>query len=150
MNFVVAGGLEEKKVKGGLKLSVEIVIPRKQIAYLLSAAVEGGIGYWCPRQEFQYLEPEAWEPVMDEGEEKPERWHCYDYPLLPGGAVTFFAEEDAPRRECVLNLETIATGLRVMADKYPWHFANFINDNYDAETGDVFVQCCVFGDIIYG
>jgi hypothetical protein len=145
--FTVAGG---RKIENGMKITVDIVIARKQIAYLLTTAFEGGIGYWCPRQEFRYREPKAWEPVLDEGDEKPERWKAYDYPLLPGGSVTFFADEDAPVKKCVLNLETIAKGLQVMASKHSWHFNNFLNDNADAETGDVFVQCCVFGDVVYG
>lgn len=138
-NFTVGKG-------DGIKLSVELVIPRRRVAELLVSAVEGGICYWCPRQEFKYTEPEKWEPVLDDGDENPKNWPCYDYPLLPGGAVTFIVDE----QECVLNLDTVATGLRVMADKYQRHFLGFLTGGDDAETGDVFVQCCVFGEVIYG
>ena len=41
-------------------------------------------------------------------------------------------------------------GSQIMANKYTWHFDNFINDNADAETGDVFLQCSVLGDIVFG
>jgi len=37
-----------------------------------------------------------------------------------------------------------------MAEKYPRHFANFAQEAEDAETGDVFIQCCVLGEIVYG
>jgi len=37
-----------------------------------------------------------------------------------------------------------------MAEKYPRHFHNFLEENDDAETGDVFIQCCLFGEIVYG
>ncbi len=43
-----------------------------------------------------------------------------------------------------------AKGFEVMAEKYPWHFNNFMNDNEDAETADVWFQCIVFGEIVYG
>jgi hypothetical protein len=44
----------------------------------------------------------------------------------------------------------MAKGLQVMAEKYPVHFNNFDSDNFDAETGDVFLQCSLFGEIVYG
>jgi len=37
-----------------------------------------------------------------------------------------------------------------MGEKYDWHLKNFIEENDDAETADVFLQCCVLGDIVYG
>jgi hypothetical protein len=32
----------------------------------------------------------------------------------------------------------------------PRHFADVLNENDDAGTGDVFLQCCLFGEIIFG
>ena len=44
----------------------------------------------------------------------------------------------------------IVLGLTRMAEKAPKHLADLINENDDAITHDVFVQCVVLGDIIYG
>ncbi len=44
----------------------------------------------------------------------------------------------------------LITGLRVMAQDYPTHFEAFMTENDDAITGDVFLQCVVFGEVIYG
>ncbi len=30
------------------------------------------------------------------------------------------------------------------------HWANVTLDNADAETGDVFIQCCLHGEVVYG
>ena len=49
-----------------------------------------------------------------------------------------------------LNLEKVKKGLTVMAKKEPKHFADFIKQEYDQVTGDVFLQCCLFGKVIYG
>ena len=49
-----------------------------------------------------------------------------------------------------LGEKEILRGLEVMADKYPNHFGDAIAGNDDATTGDVFLQCCVFGDVLYG
>lgn len=44
----------------------------------------------------------------------------------------------------------IEQGLKIMAKKYPQHFIDFaIREDYDETTGDVFLQCCLFGEIIY-
>jgi len=48
-----------------------------------------------------------------------------------------------------LNILKIKKGLTVMAKKESKHFADFISGNYDQTTGDVFLQCCLFGEVIY-
>lgn len=37
-----------------------------------------------------------------------------------------------------------------MQEKYPQHWADIINESDDANTADVFLQCVVFGEVIYG
>ena len=49
-----------------------------------------------------------------------------------------------------LNLKSIKKGFTVMAKKEPRHFADFISGNYDQITADVFLQCCLLGEVIYG
>lgn len=39
---------------------------------------------------------------------------------------------------------------RIVAARYPHHFADFYAEDGDANTADVFVQCCVFEMIKYG
>jgi hypothetical protein len=41
-------------------------------------------------------------------------------------------------------------GMDVMQEKYPQHWADIINESDDANTADVFLQCVVFGEVIYG
>ena len=50
----------------------------------------------------------------------------------------------------ILNMKKIKRGLTAMAKKEPSHFADFLKENYDETTGDVFLQCCLFGEVIYG
>ncbi len=49
-----------------------------------------------------------------------------------------------------LTLAKIKKGLSVMAAKYPKHFASIIQDNTDADTADVLLQCALLGEIVYG
>lgn len=134
-----------------LPVNVALSIKRYDIACLLVSAFEGGINYWCERQPFKFTKPTEWRPVLDEDQEKPERWPMYDYPLLEGGAIEFKADPgDGKKKKYRLDLDTIQKGLQKMAEIAPRHFGDFINDNADAVTGDVFVQICIFGEIVYG
>jgi len=49
-----------------------------------------------------------------------------------------------------LDLDACKRGLQVMAEEYPRHFADFMSENEDAETADVWLQCCLFGEVVYG
>lgn len=68
--------------------------------------------------------------------------------LCNGGFSNVFDCET--RKDIKLTLKKIEKGLRIMAVKYPIDFAGFIESNYDRDTGDTFLQCCLFGEVIYG
>lgn len=74
--------------------------------------------------------------------------HLHIIPTLADGEVCL-RTDDAPDSTFVLNRGALKKGLEVMAKKYPRHTADFLTGNEDAETGDAFLQCCVFGDIWY-
>lgn len=46
--------------------------------------------------------------------------------------------------------DKVRAGVAVMAAKYPRHFGDLLADNSDATTGDVLIQCALFGEIVYG
>jgi hypothetical protein len=50
----------------------------------------------------------------------------------------------------ILNEESIKDGLQKMAEHFPKHFMDFLNENDDAETADVFMQLAVMGKITFG
>jgi len=118
-------------------------IPDTLIAGLLCAAFEGGVGYWCTITG--YTEPEVPRSVW--GEDRIYR-HV-DYPLTGGAVLCEVTDEDEPER-LVLDREAVERGLRLMAEKAPRHWGDFLAENYDADTGDVFVQLALLGEIVYG
>ena len=61
----------------------------------------------------------------------------------------FEGGDDLNPKIYVLNAQKIKRGLTVMAKKEPSHFADFIKGEGDNDTGDVFLQCCLFGEVIY-
>ena len=121
-------------------------IPDKRVADLLCCGFEGGVG-WCIITD--YKAPEAprseWRSVWGEGEIFPH----VDFPLL-GGAVLCELVDPCDEDELVLDRKACERGLRVMSKKYPRHWGNFLAENEDAETGDVFIQCALLGEVIYG
>lgn len=122
-------------------------VDEQKVADLLCSGFEGGIGYWATI--VGYKKPEnvfKWDLVGSIGGHYP----YVQYPLSEGGAVLLKDSEGDSERAWTLDLESIKTGLTTMANKYPRHYRNFIEDNSDSETGDVFIQCCLFGEIVYG
>ena len=119
-------------------------ISRQRISDLLCSAFEGGSNYWYVIEKF--IQPETLNFRTDEDE----IFKHLDYPLNEGGAVMVGDMEDEDSKPKRLDLGAIKKGLRIMAKKYPRHMSDFLNENDDADTGDVFLQCCLFGEVIYG
>ena len=123
------------------KLSVTVTIPTtvtyQRLSDLLCNAIEGGSNYWCTTID------------RKGGITKEQAPYRQDVPFVDGGwlDVDWCDRDDAPVKR--IDLEAVKKGLTVMAEKYPQHYSNFLMENDDAETGDVFLQCIVFGDVIY-
>ena len=126
-------------------MNVELNVEKREIAYLLCSAFEGGVGYWC--RIMDTVEPEE----ATESELKDFPPYC-SFPLEGGAVVCRRDEEetDSQYTPLVLNEESIRKGLSLMALKYSHHFSDFMSGNFDVLTGDVFVQCCLLGEIEYG
>ena len=125
-----------------MKLTLPIEIPDQRIQDLLCSALEGGSNYWYFIESFNY----------PKGEDKQSLGIEFEHLELPfkGGSLTFTVPEDDDGKEYILDSKAIQQGMKVMAEKYPRHFENFLDENDDAITGDVFLQCCLFGEVVYG
>ena len=71
-----------------------------------------------------------------------------DYPLNEGGVIRVVST-GAKSEIFELRLDVIARGLDVLASRYPRHFADLVNENCDAITAEVLLQCCFFGELLY-
>jgi hypothetical protein len=119
----------------------------------LCSALEGGSNYWYTIVEF--VQPNKFLNFSDvhqhdERKLNPEIYRHLDYPTNPGGALVIKDKEDEDGKLYRLDLNACARGLQVMQEKYPRHFGAFLSEDDDAETGDVFLQCCLLGDVVYG
>lgn len=124
-----------------LSVTVKHEIPRERVEDLLCSALEGGIGYWA---------------MIIDKKRVPEATYTSELPMR-GGSFSLgdvdgaeFDPVDFPGVQPLVDRAACERGFQVMADKYPHHMARFLDETDDAETGDVFVQCCVFGEIVFG
>lgn len=121
-------------------ITISVDIETESVRNLLITAIHKGTSsYWC---KFGLLTKQ----VLPN---KPIKSPWVDYPLYGYGIVNAHLINDD---DTVLTLSqaTIKRGLKAMAEKYPLHFGNFMRDRWDAETADVFLQCCLLGDLVYG
>jgi len=122
----------------------EISIER--IKDLLCAAFEGGIDYWGNAKSKIGLKEEL----------KAEYFH--EIPAL-GGELTIFDNEDGSELGKI-DMESMKQAFQYMADgtdkngkdipQLKKHLDDFLNENEDAITADVFVQLAVMGAVEFG
>lgn len=100
----------------------------ERVIDLLCCALEGGSNYWaefsCNLKDYSDFTAPQWSLVVHDLEE--DQKHIIEYEDILKGLQT---------------LTTISKGK---------HFKDFLFENEDAITGDCFLQCCVFNEVIYG
>jgi hypothetical protein len=118
-------------------------VTRLQVAKLLSCRFNTATNAWY--KILEYRRPEAFRFRAD----RDFVFREVDYPLNEGGGLGIARKE--PASEIVqLDLSSISDGLSVMASHYPRHFVDLLNEQADEITADAFLQCCLFGELIYG
>jgi hypothetical protein len=149
-----------------------VVITRKvtldEIKVALCTALEGGVGYWCRIDEYEYAPGTFDFDYRKDGKlnSTSNYFHpCQIVPTVEGGAlklsiaegVAGYNSEWVPTSDVHKDYELflrltpkkIKTGLSVMAKFFPARFNELfpsINDKFNADqtTGDIFLQCCLF------
>ena len=130
-----------------MQITVKMDVTTQRVADLMVTAFEGGSGYWCHAAQIEAEAPDR--PMGTIYYADPAFWDN-------GGIIRVsFDDPDADDEgestgRKTVGLPELAAGLQIMAEKYPSHFADFIAENDDADTGDCFLQCVVLGDIVYG
>ena len=118
-------------------------IPRSQVAELLAIILSAG-----PNTSYRIVDSQR-PPTFGFRSDPNFIFRELDHALNEGGSLAIVrrGQTSDGRR---LDLESIGDGLNMMATHYPRHFADFLNEAADAITADVFLQCCLFGELIYG
>jgi len=108
-------------------------IPASRLSDLLTGALEGGSNYWY------IIEDE----ILAKGiSRKDFAFPHIEIPFTEGCALIICGKR--------LDWDSMQKGLQIMYDKYNRQYLDFVYENDDAETSDVFLQCCLFGEIVFG
>lgn len=114
-------------------ITTKVDVPVSRVADLVCCALEGGSTYWC--EDFQ----PAYPPGVEWGHE-----------AVAHGAPFSVKPDDDDAVLVSSGPKHIQRTLQLMADKHPFHWEEFMHENEDANTGDVFFQLLVFGEVVYG
>lgn len=120
-----------------VKFEQEIEVSDERIGDLICCGLEGGSNYWIGE-------------IKAENPDNDPRFKFYsDVVNAKRGAliITDGYGDEGPKR---VDRSVMEQALQLMASTCPSHFKDFIEDNDDAETGDVFLQLCCFGELVYG
>ena len=115
-----------------LVLQLPFEVNRGRIADLLCCALEGGSTYWCQRVEIT---------DFPEGAE-------WAHEAIASGLTEYTVTTWEDGEFTVGG--TVPEALRKLAREYPHQWDLFMCEQEDADTGDLFFQLCVFGEVIYG
>ena len=124
---------------------VVLQVPHLRVVDLLISGIEQAVGMWSRITEESEIPPNI---------SKYTKTKCNYFKYFCGGWTQFTLLDPETGKlsniNYTLNLNAIRSGFQVMADKYPDHLANWIKEEDDAITGNVFLQCCLFKEVIYG
>lgn len=108
---------------------------------LLVTALEGGSNHW-------YFLGNEWEVFYKKNEPIA---LCVFEALKKNVAITIF-DVEYPDEEAIgtLSKVTLADREHKMREEQPEHYENIIDENWDAETADVWFQYVCLNELVYG
>jgi len=120
------------------EIKTAVTIPFQRVDDLIVTGIEGGTNYWMTVEG-------AWNGKV---------WGNLLKTIKAKKFVLSnrIAEEEEGGEIITKTIteKVIQEALQLMAERHPRHFRDFTEENEDGITGDVFIQLCVLGDIIYG
>lgn len=116
------------KMTDTIKVTFRREVPKQVIVDTLITACEGGSNYWC----------KSVTPFIKSGDAYESMLQGFD-----------LVDSESGKKYKVYST-AIIRALHLMAEKFPKLFDDVLNENGDADDGDIFLQLCVFEDVIYG
>jgi hypothetical protein len=129
----------------------------ERVRDLLVGAFEGGSNYWYMIESYDYGGGYGPADFVPGGRAFIEGWAgllAYMLPFVEGCSLLISSpatDDDSERKMDKLDRAALQKGLALMAKNYGFtHYADFVNENDDANTADVFLQLSLFGEVIFG
>lgn len=143
--------IQEHPVINGTFTKIGHFIPTQRVVDLLIGAIEGGSNYWYSHLICDLADGLKYEDFRHGGKFVSDDNYYHPLEIVPfvdGCALILHVMDDSEVYR--IDKASLKTGLEKMAQESKEHWANFISEDDDAETADVFLQYVVFGEIIYG
>lgn len=119
-----------------LDATVTHTLTPAMLADLMVTAIEGGCGYWA--QELEVISgTDLYEPPYY----ADPRFYVSPFKL----ALT-----DCEGDVHSIESDTLEKGWRLLNQLYPRRALAVVEESYDAEDADVFLQLAVYGEVVYG
>lgn len=135
-------------------VQAEVTAPESRVKDLLVSAFEGGSNYWYQIVDFQFAPGYDYQDFQEGGRmTDPDNYYhpAQLIPFAPGcGLWIVDINEGEDSERWLLDRAAMQRGLALMAQNHPHHFADFMEENDDANTGDVFLQLSLFGELVFG
>jgi len=143
---------EEEK----LKARESRTFGKEDIINLFVDALEGGSNYWY---HIRHLPNEVSYKAKEMGQSVSEAIGEY---ILKGGYIQFYdAEEEYDEDDYTethsdngllgtVDMDSILEAITIIKRDYPDVWENILDEQYDANDADIFLQLCVMGDVVFG
>jgi hypothetical protein len=143
---------EEEK----LKARESRTFGKEDIINLFVDALEGGSNYWY---EIRHLPEDVRYKAKEMGQPVSEAIGEY---ILNGGYIQFYdAEEEYDDDDYqekysdkgllgTVDMNSILDAITIIKKDYPEVWENILDEQYDANDADIFLQLCVMGDVVFG
>lgn len=129
---------------------------KEDVINLFVDALEGGSNYWY---QIRHLPKDITYKANEMGESVSEAIGEY---ILQGGYVQFYdAEEEYDDDDYqekysdkgllgTVDMNSILEAITIIKKDYPEVWENILDEQYDANDADVFLQLCVMGEVVFG
>ena len=129
-----------------ISIRIPLVFDCQRLSDVLCTAIESGISYWC-ESAFVLQYPKN-------KKRSDYEWPLYQVPFsnCHNGRIVL-CEFDAyaqKQKNHTINRRKLIAGLRLLANDYPDYATDILNETYDANSADAWIQLCVFKEIKYG
>lgn len=123
-----------------MTFTVTTTISAQRVCDMICGAFEGGSNYWLGRGRVELVAPDYPESNGIVWYGRPE---IYEAPFK----ITIDVPDDELH---TMDNASVERGIQLMVVDYGNHFSDMMTENDDAITSDVFLQLCLFGEVIYG
>jgi len=156
-NIISTQYLADKKYEEErLKARENRTFGKEDIINLFVDALEGGSNYWY---EIRHLPKEVRYKAKEMGQPISETIGEY---ILNGGYVQFYDSEEEYDDDDygethsdngllgTVDMDSILEAITLIKKDYPEVWENILDEQYDANDADIFLQLCVMGEVVYG